>query len=141
MDISSYASNTQPYGSPSGIKIAKENSSDATNISLSKGYAPPSEVKKAHESSLDSVMAFAQHRDEMNEDERVKLIDKMNDFISSMSKGVAFKLDDDSGRNVVTVYETTTGEIIRQIPDEEMLEILRRLATLTSNTGLIEEKV
>ncbi len=37
----------------------------------------------------------------------------------------------------MTIYETTTGDIIRQIPDEEMLEILRRLATQNSNSRIL----
>ena len=65
----------------------------------------------------------------------------MNEFISSINKGVAFKVDEESGRDVVTIYEATTGDIIRQIPDEEMLEILRRLAAQTANTGLLAAKV
>lgn len=65
----------------------------------------------------------------------------MNEFISSINKGVSFKVDEESGRDVVTIYEATTGDIIRQIPDEEMLEILRRLAAHTSSSGLLVEKV
>ena len=41
---------------------------------------------------------------------------------------------------MVIIYETTTGDIIRQIPDEEMLEILRRLAAYNSNSRIFEVK-
>ena len=62
-------------------------------------------------------------------------------FVTSINKGVAFRVDEESGRDVVTIYEATTGDVIRQIPDEEMLEILRRLAAHSANTGLLVEKV
>ncbi len=52
----------------------------------------------------------------------------MNDFVTSINKGLAFRVDEESGREVVTIYEAKTGDIIRQIPEEEMLEVLRRLA-------------
>lgn len=50
-------------------------------------------------------------------------------------------MDEESGRDVVTIYEAKTGDVIRQIPDEEMLVVLRRLAEHTANSGLLTEKV
>ena len=60
------------------------------------------------------------------------MVEQMNDFISSIQTGLSFRIDEQSGRDVVTIYEESTGEIIRQIPDEEMLEVLRRLREQTA---------
>lgn len=65
----------------------------------------------------------------------------MNEFVSSINKGVAFRVDEESGRDVVTIYETNTGDVIRQFPDEELLVVLRRLAEHSANSGLLVEKV
>ncbi len=84
---------------------------------------------------------MAESRQELNKEEREKMVEQMNEFVSAMNKGVAFRVDEESGRDVVTIYEATTGDVIRQIPDEEMLVVLRRLAEHTANRGLLVEKV
>ncbi|MFM2579974.1 flagellar protein FlaG [Vibrio fortis] len=141
MEISSSASNVQPYGSPNGIKFAFDEGSSAPSVSKPLEVAPKDKVEKSQEDATEAAIQVAQDRQELNKEERVKMVEKMNEFISSINKGVAFKVDEESGRDVVTIYEATTGDIIRQIPDEEMLEILRRLAAQTSNSGLLEAKV
>lgn len=69
------------------------------------------------------------------------MVEQMNEFVSSINKGVAFRVDEESGRDVVTIYETNTGDVIRQFPDEELLVVLRRLAEHSANSGLLVEKV
>ena len=42
----------------------------------------------------------------------------------------------------MTIYEASTGDVIRQIPEEEMLEVLRRLAKEQDHrSGLFNAKV
>jgi len=141
MEIPSNASNIQPYGSPNGIKIASDEGSSASSISRLKEATSYGKVEKSKEEATEAAIQLAQDRKELNDEERVKMVEKVNEFISSLNKGVAFKVDEESGRDVVTIYETTTGDIIRQIPDEEMLEILRRLAAQNSNSRIFEVKV
>ena len=141
MEIPSNASNIQPYGSPNGIKIASDEGSSASSISRLKEASSYGKVDKSKEEATEAAIQLAQERKELNDEERVKMVEKVNEFISSLNKGVAFKVDEESGRDVVTIYETTTGDIIRQIPDEEMLEILRRLAAQNSNSRIFEVKV
>ncbi|EGU42500.1 flagellar protein FlaG [Vibrio splendidus] len=141
MEIPSNASNIQPCGSPNGIKIASDEGSSASSISRLKEATSYGKVEKSKEEATEAAIQLAQERKELNDEERVKMVEKVNEFISSLNKGVAFKVDEESGRDVVTIYETTTGDIIRQIPDEEMLEILRRLAAQNSNSRIFEVKV
>ena len=141
MEMPSNASNIQPYGSPNGIKIASDEGSSASSISRLKEATSHGKVEKSKEEATEAAIQLAQERKELNDEERVKMVEKVNEFISSLNKGVAFKVDEESGRDVVTIYETTTGDIIRQIPDEEMLEILRRLAAQNSNSRIFEVKV
>ncbi|MBY7731766.1 MULTISPECIES: flagellar protein FlaG [Vibrio] len=141
MEIPSNASNIQPYGSPNGIKFASDEGSSASSVSRLKEATSYGKVEKSKEEATEAAIQLAQVRQELNDEERVKMVEKVNEFISSLNKGVAFKVDEESGRDVVTIYETTTGDIIRQIPDEEMLEILRRLAAQNSNSRIFEVKV
>jgi len=54
----------------------------------------------------------------------------VNDIAASMNlmqKGLAFNIDEDSGKQVVKVIDEQTGDLIRQIPNEEALEIAKKL--------------
>ncbi|CAE6909384.1 flagellar protein FlaG [Vibrio alginolyticus] len=144
MDISSYTSNIQSYGAEDGTKVASKNGygigvpGSARSVSdLSLLSAKGTE----HEFSVQTAVKLAESRQEFNREEREKMVAQMNEFVTSINKGVAFRVDEGSGRDVVTIYETHSGDIIRQFPDEELLVVLRRLAEHTANSGLLAEKV
>ncbi|MBD1556035.1 flagellar biosynthesis protein FlaG [Vibrio sp. S9_S30] len=136
MDISSYTSISQPsYGS--GTKIAS--TAEGVSSANAQKRAEKEEVTPKDAIQNESAQSFSKERTKINAAELEKRIDEVNDFISSLNKGLSFKFDDESGRRVVTVFDADTGDIIKQIPSEEMLEILRRLAA--NSSGLIVEKV
>ncbi|AXY00573.1 flagellar protein FlaG [Vibrio alfacsensis] len=144
MEIPSYTSNIQPYGEPNGTKVAKQNGSGigTPSTNISNGSLSPAKVKGAeHDFSVKAALEMADTRHELNREEREKMVAQMNEFVDAMNKGVSFRIDEESGRDVVTIFEATTGDVIRQIPDEEMLVVLRRLAEHTANSGLLVEKV
>jgi flagellar protein FlaG len=43
---------------------------------------------------------------------------------------LSFSIDDSTGRSIVRITDQTTGEMVRQIPSEEMLEIARSIDKL-----------
>lgn len=49
------------------------------------------------------------------------------DFAKSMNRDLNFRIDENSGRTVVTVLDGETEEVIRQIPSEEMLRMAEAL--------------
>ncbi|RXJ72907.1 flagellar biosynthesis protein FlaG [Veronia nyctiphanis] len=67
------------------------------------------------------------------------LVSRLDDFVSTFNKGLSFRLDEASGKSVVTVYEMSTGDVIRQIPEKEMLELAQQLSLHAR--GLVQEKV
>ncbi|EPE37895.1 Protein flaG [Candidatus Photodesmus katoptron] len=76
-------------------------------------------------------------------EEYSKMLEQMNEFISFIGTFLSFRIDETSKRNVVTVYEASTGNVIRQIPGEEMLEIIRNLKNQATHysSGLLIDKV
>ncbi|MDO6618596.1 flagellar protein FlaG [Shewanella sp. 6_MG-2023] len=60
--------------------------------------------------------------------EVAELVDELNSMVSLMRKGLAFKIDDESGKQIVNVLDLDSGDIIRQIPNEEALELSQKLA-------------
>jgi flagellar protein FlaG len=64
-------------------------------------------------------------------------VDKANEFIMTMNQELNFSVDKDTGKTVVKVIDKQTGDVIRQIPSKEMLEIAKALDTIN---GLIIRK-
>jgi flagellar protein FlaG len=54
-------------------------------------------------------------------------VQALAEFISNNARGLLFRVDDASGRTVVTVVNPNNGEVIRQIPSEEVLHLARAL--------------
>ncbi len=54
-------------------------------------------------------------------------VEKLNDRMRQMSRNLAFSVDDKANRTVITVTNSTTGEVVRQIPNEIVLEVSRSI--------------
>jgi len=60
-------------------------------------------------------------------------LDQLNGYLEETHRGLRFSIDDDSGRTIVRVVDTETDEVIRQIPSEEMLAVIRHFNEVTGN--------
>lgn len=47
----------------------------------------------------------------------------LNDFAQQIQTNLSFSIDEGSGRSVITVTDTQTGDVIRQIPAKEVLAV------------------
>ncbi len=52
---------------------------------------------------------------------------QIESYLRSIGRALEFSIDDTTGRTVVTVRDSATGETIRQIPSEEALRLARAL--------------
>jgi len=52
---------------------------------------------------------------------------QMRDYLRSSGRDLEFRVDADTDAMVITVREAATGEVIRQIPNEEALQMRRYL--------------
>ena len=52
---------------------------------------------------------------------------KMNDFVQTLNSAIEFSVDKDTDTTVVKVIDTSTKEVLRQIPSEEMLAISKAI--------------
>ena len=58
-------------------------------------------------------------------DEVQQAVNELNSKIERQAVQVNFDVDDETGRIVVKVKDVETGDVLRQIPSEEMLEFAR----------------
>lgn len=54
---------------------------------------------------------------------------RMEEYARSVGRSLQFRVDQDSGRVVVSVRDPSTGELIRQIPSESALRIAKELGS------------
>lgn len=107
------ASLTSPAVQPSPDRVSAENTSKAA--------AP------AVQAAVNAVPAVSP----AEERQRVKqAVEQVNKAVPSFSRNLQFSVDEDTNRNIVRVVDTSTGDVIRQIPSEEILEIAKALDKL-----------
>lgn len=56
-----------------------------------------------------------------------RAIHSINTFLQENQRGLRFQVDKDSGRTVITVINPVSGEVVRQIPPQELLNIAREM--------------
>jgi len=61
-------------------------------------------------------------------------VQELNQSIQNISRSLEFRVDKDSGKTVVTVRDSETDEVIRQIPSDKFLAISARLKELQDNS-------
>jgi len=59
-------------------------------------------------------------------------------FVQSMGRNLSFSVDETTGYNVVRVVNPNTGELVRQLPSEELLKIARDFQRL--NNVLVSQR-
>ena len=63
---------------------------------------------------------------------------QIDSYLKSVGRELEFRVDEDTGMTVVTVRETASGDVIRQIPNEEVLQLAR---SLKPSSALLDLKV
>ena len=63
--------------------------------------------------------------------------EQMQKFVSSMGRNLNFSIDGETGHHIVRVTNPATGEVVRQLPSEEMLRLAH---SLTQISALVNQK-
>jgi flagellar protein FlaG len=76
---------------------------------------------------------------EMTNEQLKMVAQQLQDFMGEMNKGLEFTVDKDSGRDVIKVIDKQNGDLIKQYPTEEVLDMVSKLSDATGS--LINEKI
>lgn len=57
-------------------------------------------------------------------------IEQLNMQMQKMNRNVNFSVDGVSGKDVVRVTDSNTGQVVRQLPSEDMLQFIRNLENM-----------
>ncbi|MCU7812439.1 MAG: flagellar protein FlaG [Candidatus Thiodiazotropha sp. (ex Notomyrtea botanica)] len=97
------------------------------SVTPQQGVAQVSPIRSAHASG--STQA-AQPTSTVSKEDVKAAVEQMKDFAQVMSRQLQFDVDDDSGKTVVRVLDKDSGDVIRQIPSEEVLSLARHMKEL-----------
>ncbi|GAC34402.1 flagellar protein FlaG [Paraglaciecola polaris] len=96
---------------------------------------PKSSVDKSKGISFSADTLIEQQESEAIDRAVEDALSQINDFVQSKSRQLNFSVDDDSGRQVIKVTDASSGDIIRQIPTEDVLKLSARIQELQSDVG------
>ncbi len=99
--------NVQGLNKPNAGSAVKPASSETVNT-LSSGVA----------SSNNALLGLEKSRD---------LVQQANALLKMNNSDIEFKLDDESGRAIFYLKDATSGEVLRQIPNEAMLRLSKNI--------------
>ena len=57
-------------------------------------------------------------------------IAEMKRYVQSVQRNLQFEVDEESNRTIVRVVDSQTGDVVRQIPAEEFLQMAKRMEEL-----------
>lgn len=80
-----------------------------------------------------------ENADNLNSERRDRDIElavqEVEAFLQVQNRNLAFSFDEGSQRSVVTVQDTSSGDVIRQIPSDEVLRLAERIQDLQQDVG------
>ena len=102
---------------------------------------PPSSIESQPDSQTvavalqnESRTADTEKRLEAEKQALQRQLDQANEQLKINLSSIRFKTDDTSGRSVVTIYDLSTEEIIRQLPSENALINAQRITEFLSQS-------
>ena len=121
---SSVASSPQPNQAPGGNSgaVGRTNTDAAVVAAAASAEFKPSNINNVMQPTRETVAAAAQ---------------QMQKFVSSMGRSLNFSIDDQTGYNIVRVTNPATGEVVRQMPSDELLRLAH---SLTEISALVNQK-
>lgn len=106
------------------VKLSQTYTPVVTSLAVSSDKDPSAPVKAP---DVVQPVAKASTREDLE-----KAVGEIRDFVSSSHRNLDFSIDDSTGKVVVKVIATDTGEVVRQIPSETALKLAQNLNEASS---------
>lgn len=90
-------------------------------------YVPDADKVSLTKAITETEQAVEAQKEQSQAEALAVVVEQLSEVMSIMNKGLAFSIDDDSGSAIVKVMDIDTGELIRQIPNDEALELAQKL--------------
>ncbi len=123
MDIGSIKSSLNPFSAQGVARPASvDKATQAQAVAAVDGTAAE---ERANGASADKEQGVSRKQVE-------DAVSTIQEFVQSVRRSINFSLDDGSGRVLVKVTDADSGDVIRQIPSEEALQLAESLEGVRS---------
>jgi len=117
------------------MSVESMNSSAAVPVQPSVSSSPSVERQEKTQEFAKDLRAQqstnANSTKEVDKNELEDAVQKLNDFTNNNTqRNLSFSLDEDSQKMVVTVKDTHTREVIKQMPTEEALAVAKQIESM-----------
>lgn len=92
--------------------------------------APPPAAAGAPSQAAQSVPQVQATSQSTSASELGEALERVREALAPVARNLQFSVDDDTGKTVVRIIDSSTNEVIRQMPSEEMLAISRSIDKL-----------
>jgi len=121
----------------SNLTVPKTSSSSTAVESVKPAASQPAPIVEAVKSVEDAADQTAQAADTqkpqlslVKQQELQASVSRINEFVQSVQRDLEFSVDDATGRQVISVIDRSSEEVIRQIPSEAVLAIAENIENL-----------
>lgn len=120
MNISSIINNAPMAGA-----AARPVAADATLADLRQ--TRDAQVSDAASVQTQQAVNQTKSSESVNSEQLEDAVKAVNDFLKPLNNSLQFNIDDDTGKTIVKVVDSSTNEVIKQFPSEEMLAIAKAI--------------
>lgn len=118
--------------STNGTSAQPQNETTGVNTSVAQALQP--ELASLSPISVNDSQETADTETVVQE-EVSSAVNDIQEFIQNSQRSLNFSFNEDARRSVVSVTDVDTGDVIRQIPSEEVLQLAERIRELQSDVG------
>lgn len=110
----------------SGVVVASSNAVQAPSATQD------SQLQSENQTTNQSGWSADSQSGDGLEKQLEEAVSNMQEFVQAINRDLNFSLDDTTGRLVVKVVDSKSGDLIRQMPSEEALSLVKRLDEVRS---------
>lgn len=122
-DVIGSVGNVAPAYAP---EVPKNSPADSAGTKENGSIERVNPLKSADSTRADNDARSSQ----LNEEQLQSAVDKINEMMRQGQRSLSFSVDEESNQVVVTVKNTETDEVVRQIPNEETLKFARHIESM-----------
>lgn len=125
--------------------VLRNKQSDLKDVSANTAVAKEQQVKEASSKEVSDTQSAT-----VNAEKKEASLDAVksaaatgNSIFQASNRSLEFQVDDSTQKVVVKIIDSKTGDLVRQIPSEDMLEFVKRMQELEGdNQGtMLQDKV
>lgn len=85
------------------------------------------DIKEILAKETQGLQQNADKSETSEEEDLPRAVEEVQAFFRAQNRNLTFAVDEDTRRSVVTVKDAESGDVIRQIPSEEVLQLAERI--------------